>query len=444
MNHRRVVVVGAGPTGLFLAVALARRNHQVVVVDRDRGPAPDGSWGRKGVMQFHHPHGFRGQVVDALTAEMPEVLEAMITAGAVPATMPALPGRIVGLRCRRELFERVLRGAAEREPGVELRLGHADRPLADRGRVTGLVVEGQRVEADLVIDASGRVGRLGQGLRAPARGGDCGLAYVSRQYVLLPGAEEGPVNSPVGLVANLDGYQVVVFLHDNRTFSTLIARLASDHQLAQLRDERAFDVACQAIPALTTWTRPDRSRPITSVLPGGRLTNSYQGQRDAAGAVALPGLIFVGDAVCTTTPTAGRGVATSLMQAQQLLVLLDRHGDDLAGCSLDLEDWCDANIQPWFDDHVAMDAAQVSRWSGHDIDLTKPLPSDLIVMAAAVDPTIIDIATPYLAMAAPPSSLLAVEPKARQVYETGWRPDVPPGPSRDELASLVTTTVGTA
>ncbi len=74
MNHRRVVIAGAGPTGLYLAIALARRNHQVIVVDRDRGPAPDGSWGRKGVMQFHHPHGFRGQVVDALIAEMPEVL----------------------------------------------------------------------------------------------------------------------------------------------------------------------------------------------------------------------------------------------------------------------------------------------------------------------------------------------------------------------------------
>ena len=122
------------------------------------------------------------------------------------------------------------------------------------------------------------------------------------------------------------------------------------------------------------------------MLPGGRLTNSYQGQRNTAGTVALPGLIFVGDAVCTTTPTAGRGVATSLMQAQQLLLLLEV-GDDLHACSMALEGWCDANIQPWFDDHVAMDAAQVSRWSGHDIDLTKRLPSDLIVTAAEADPT---------------------------------------------------------
>ena len=69
----RVVVVGAGPTGLFTAMALARRGHGVTVVDRDPGPQPDGSWSRRGVMQFHHPHAFRAQVVEALQAELPEV-----------------------------------------------------------------------------------------------------------------------------------------------------------------------------------------------------------------------------------------------------------------------------------------------------------------------------------------------------------------------------------
>ena len=58
----RVAIVGAGPTGLYTSLALARRGHAVVVVDRDTGPAPDGQWRRAGVMQFHHPHAFRSQV----------------------------------------------------------------------------------------------------------------------------------------------------------------------------------------------------------------------------------------------------------------------------------------------------------------------------------------------------------------------------------------------
>jgi 2-polyprenyl-6-methoxyphenol hydroxylase-like FAD-dependent oxidoreductase len=152
----RTAIVGAGPTGLYLAIALARRGHHVTVVDRDPGPSADGAWPRKGVMQFHHPHGFRGQVVDALLAEMPEVLDDLVAAGAVPATIPERPGRILGLQCRRATFERVLRAAALTEPGVQLRRGHADDIRGERGHVVALTVDGHEIDAELVIDASGR------------------------------------------------------------------------------------------------------------------------------------------------------------------------------------------------------------------------------------------------------------------------------------------------
>jgi hypothetical protein len=41
--------------------------------------------------------------------------------------------------------------------------------------------------ADLVLDASGRTGRSIAASRAPAEISDAGIAYVSRQYQLLPG-----------------------------------------------------------------------------------------------------------------------------------------------------------------------------------------------------------------------------------------------------------------
>jgi hypothetical protein len=174
------------------------------------------------------------------------------------------------------------------------------------------------------------------------------------------------------------------------------------------------------------------------VLPGGRLTNSYRGQRNENGRVALEGLIFIGDAVCTTNPTAGRGVATSLMQAGQLLQLLDQYGTDYLSCSLALEEWCEINIEPWFADHVAMDADQVRRWSGQDIDLSQPLPSDVIVSAAEADPSIMPVVGPYLGMDTLPASLSAVEPRARELYASGWRPTIPKGPTREELVQILT------
>ena len=73
----------------------------------------------------------------------------------------------------------------------------------------------------------------------------------------------------------------------------------------------------RAIPQLAEWIDPARSQPITPVLPGGRMYNSYRGQLDGSGKPVLPGLISVGDAVCTTTPLAGRGVTLALMQARR-------------------------------------------------------------------------------------------------------------------------------
>lgn len=117
----RSVIVGTGPTGLYTAVALARRGHQVTVIDRDPGPAGGQWWDRKGVMQFHHPHHFRQQITDALVAEMPEVWQGLLAAEAMPAVLPGQPGVPAGLHCRRLTFERVLRHAAQAEPGVWLR-----------------------------------------------------------------------------------------------------------------------------------------------------------------------------------------------------------------------------------------------------------------------------------------------------------------------------------
>ena len=140
------------------------------------------------MIQFHHLHGFRAQVVEALQAELPHVWHDLLVAGAETITaLTGAPGpQLMGIRCRRLTFERVLRAAAQRQPGVRLRTGHVDQVCTDRGRASGVRVDGATLDADLVFAATGRSGRLGRELRAPARGGDWGIAYVSRQYRLRP------------------------------------------------------------------------------------------------------------------------------------------------------------------------------------------------------------------------------------------------------------------
>jgi 2-polyprenyl-6-methoxyphenol hydroxylase-like FAD-dependent oxidoreductase len=428
----RTVIIGAGPTGLFTAIALARRGRDVVVVDRDAGPGSDDphSWDRKGVMQFHHAHTFRGKVVEALQVEMPDVLRRLTAQGAVVTSSPK------ALCCRRMLFEKVLRQTASVEPGITLVTGHVDRIVSERGRAVGIEVGRRKLPAELVIDAAGRASRVTASVRPPGVGYPCGAAYVSRQYQLRDDAEAGPMNSPIGLSLSYSGYAAIVFVHDNRTFSVVLVYDGADRRLRELRHESVFEGVVNAIPSLRDWIEPTRSHAITRVLPGGMLYNSYRGQLDESGRPTLPGTISVGDSVCTTTPLAGRGVALALMQSRALLWLLDKHGRHYDACAIAFDRWCADKIKPWFDDHVYADGERLRRWEGCDVDLTRPLPSDLIVAAADRDPALGPLVARYMTMDALPSSLMSVESRAREIYRTGWRPPVPPGPTLDELTDL--------
>jgi 2-polyprenyl-6-methoxyphenol hydroxylase-like FAD-dependent oxidoreductase len=439
-----VVVIGSGPTGLLAGAALARRGHDVVSVDRDPGPAgpsgPSGTeWRRRGVMQFEHAHGFRSQVGRVLHAEWPAAYDAWLARGATPIDMDASPSdpadRVV--LSRRSTFERALRSAAARHPGLALRAGHVDGLVLERGRVLGVSVDGTEVRADLVVDASGRASRIGpvgasgRSARPDAQvEGDCGLAYIDRTYRLLPSAEPGPTNTPIGYMGEFDGYQCLLFVHERGHFSVVLARPTADAALADLRHRQAFEVACAAIPALGEWTDPSRSVPSSEVMVGGALRNVYRSQG------RLAGLVAVGDAVATTTPTRGRGVAMAYVQVEELLRLLD-DGAEAATVAEPFDAWCATNVEPWVADHVAIDGGMVRRWQGEDIDLGRPLTSDLIAAALPAEPMIGPYAGGYFAMTALPETLRPAEPLARAVYESGWRPPYSPGPTRDELVEVV-------
>jgi 2-polyprenyl-6-methoxyphenol hydroxylase-like FAD-dependent oxidoreductase len=273
----RISIIGAGPTGLFLAATLALREHRVTLIDRDPGPTPDGVWRRRGVMQFHHAHLFRRQCAEALQTQLPDAYQAWLEAGAEPVQVTLSDGTaaMVATRSRRQTFETALRSTVLGMPAVTFHRGHVDAVTTDGGRATGVQVATSQIGTDLVIDASGRAGRVTDRLRpAPSVGGNCGIAYVDRQYQLWPDAEPGPLLNAAAWQGEFDGYLSILFLHERGIFSVLLIRPTSGHDLVGLRHNEAFEAACSAIPALAEWTDRQRSRPLTDVLAGGTLTTT--------------------------------------------------------------------------------------------------------------------------------------------------------------------------
>jgi len=430
----QIVIAGGGPVGIFTALSLTRRGHDVTVVDRDPGPPPQGPWARAGVMQFLHPHGYRAAVRHALRAELPDVYEALLAAGAEVRPMPGLPEAVFGMWCRRSVFERTLRLAARREPRLRWITGHVDRVVVDHGTVRGLVVDGTLLRGDITVVATGRASRLGDELRGDVEGGACGFAYLTRMYQARPG--QPGCELPAPNYAPGPGYFSLVLPQDAGTHSVLLSYPSNAAEFAALRTTAGFERAVAAIPALAAFVDDDRFAPITDVLVGGNLTNTYRLQGPALGRPPARGLFFLGDAVATLNPAAGRYLALALPHAQQLVAALDGPDPDLDGASRRLDDWAEANIRPWFEDHVRWDRSLLRRFAGEGLDLTEPIPSDVICAAVAVEPSLAPLVGPYLGMLAPPSVLDAAQERVRALLAQGWRPPLT-GPTAADITALV-------
>ncbi|HVU71821.1 MAG TPA: FAD-dependent oxidoreductase [Mycobacteriales bacterium] len=430
----KVVVVGAGPVGIVTALGLARDGHEVTVVDRDPGPAADGTWQRKGVMQYLLPHFWRHIVRQCLAEDLPDVWDALVAAGGRPLTPPGAPGFITALAARRSTVETALRGVLAQEPNVRTVTGHAEDVVVDGGRARGVRVDGTTIDADLVVDAGGRASRFAAAHRPPMESSSCGQAYVSRMFRARPGVE--PLDSPTPIGAFSDRYLTIVFPQDAGTHSALIVRADDDAALAKVRDDAAYQAVTALIPNLAPWTDLERFEPITPAMAGAGLTNAWGTQLGEDGEPALPGLVWIGDTILTTNPSAGRGVSTGLMQARRLHQLLREHSD-VRDVSTALESWAVEQLKPWYDDHVIWDRNLVARYSGGDIDVDGTLSGDIYCDAAAVVPELAPLVPQYFAMMMLPTGWLPFADKVRAVLRDGWRPPLAEGPSYDELALAV-------
>ena len=425
-----IAIIGSGPVGMTAALLLNRDGHRVTLVDRDPGPVPGRPWARVGVMQFHLPHGFRAQSRVVLRTRLPDVYEAVIAAGAVVVAPPGTPDAAAWLQIRRSVFERTLWEATTAEAGVHRLTGHVDRVEVDGDTAVGVTVDSGFVAADLVVDASGRAGRI-RGVPRVTQRVACGMAYASRQYRLRVGATPGPVNAGPGYLALHRGFLVFVFAHDAGVFTVLFVRPSDDQTLAELRHPEIFEAACRLVPGLAEWTEDSRSEPIDVVRAGAGLANTYASQP-----TAVRRLVTIGDAFCTTNPQGGRGISLGLQSAAALADLVGDHPVDEVPARLDA--WGTRELLPWYRDHVAWDAALLAQWAGRPVREDGPVgPETLVAAAQQFHPEWMTVLAAYFGMAVTPAALDPIRAQVRDLIRGGWQPPEPPGPSRAELAALI-------
>jgi flavin-dependent dehydrogenase len=415
------VIVGAGIGGLVSALMLAREGHEVIVCERDSAAVPSdpdlmwSDWRRPGTPHARLGHTFLAGARRMLAERLPDVLDALLAAGAqqwdMASEIPAPERRpddaeLVSIMARRPMFEGVLRRIAEAEASVDVRpgclvTGLVAEPSSDPGRprVTGVAVRGATgIAADVVIVSGGRslpIRRWYQAIDAtlpPDSSGGCGCICYTRYFRIKDRAGEDD-SVTTQLTCHLDpGYAVGEMIGADRgTFAVELIVPVDDPAFRALRNVDSWMAAARTVPGWREWIDPGRAEPITAgVSIMGQEHNIYRRFVDQGRPAAL-GVHVIGDARCQTDSLFAWGCANTMFTAAALVDVLTEHAGDPESQALALESRVESELHGRFEYAQCWDRAWHQARHSEDPDPTRRsrIMDDIIIPAADHDSAVL-------------------------------------------------------
>jgi len=466
----KIIVVGAGVCGLSAGLLLARDGHDVTLLERDPQPVPDSpergweDWSREGVVQFRQPHYLQSAGHEILEQELPDVLQELAEAGAIPFTpLSLMPPSITDrepragderfrtLTARRPVLEQVIGRAAESQPRLQVRRGVDVTGLTATmyngiAHVTGVKSDrGEELGGDLVVDAMGRRSRMVRWLADVAavpvheEAEDSGFLYYTR-YFRSTGAGLPPFRGPP--VTPLGSFSILIIPSDNDTWSVTLYTSAGDRPLKRLRERERWDAVVGACPLHVQWLDGE---PISEVLPIGGIVDRYR-RLVVNGQPIVTGVVLLADSWACTNPSLGRGMALGLLHAGHLRDLVQGGLDDPRKFAASLDALTEAHLTPWYRDTVVEDRARLREIEALRIGAAAPLPDDpaariraLLPAAAAHDAGLYRAFLATRGCMTPVGEVIERPGIAERILEIvrGHEPPPIPGPDRDQLMALL-------
>jgi 2-polyprenyl-6-methoxyphenol hydroxylase-like FAD-dependent oxidoreductase len=316
--------------------------------------------------------------------------------------------------------------------------------------VTGVQLTDGTVDADFVVAATGRrfdpselVSALGA-RDVPFEAHDCEATYYTRYYRLLdPEAPLPPLNRGVASGGQFQAHFAIALPADNGTFSVTMVVPPYAKTMKALRQEDAFDAVASITPLISQWLAPGFATAVTDVRVIAGFRNSIR--RDLLDQPYALGFAMVGDTFMHTDPTFARGVCMATIGAFGLADVLTEHHDPLDRDAA-WRAYLSLHVETRFDDVVARDAERhdlwTSVWNG-GTPVSTPFAGDLtwgdVNRAAGVDEGIWRAVTRYMHVLERFDEAInpAVLGRVRELRDAGVLPDVPMGPTPDELREVL-------
>ena len=350
MSHSHAVVIGGSMAGLCTARVLSAHFDTVTVLDRDT--CPDGAFERAGVPQSRHVHALLVRGRQELNRLFPGFDTLMLERGAHEidfgsdfATLRSWgwerchPTGMITLFASRNLIEATVRELFHKLPNVDLReqtsvtglgMTATGRPHIDTVHVVPRAAsEPTSIQADLVVDASGRASKAPDwlqelGITPPHETiVNAHTGYSSRWY-------QAPDQLPkewwwkgIWLDLKLPEQPLagVLFpVEHNRWIVTLAG--VSKHYPPKDEDEFTAALSQLRSPVLADAVRV--AKPISSVYAYRKMANRFR--RYEKWTARVDGFIAVGDSTCAFNPVYGQGMTTGTLSAGTLDECLKKYG----------------------------------------------------------------------------------------------------------------------
>lgn len=455
--------MGGGWAGLAASLAVSREGHDTSLIEGDS--FEDGAswarafeWHRPGLSHFFQPHAFLPRAYKELSGMFPDVLQRVLGNGGyevdlarkIPQPHDRVPedDDLKAVGARRPLLEWAFRLAIFEEAKVRIVGSTRVEGLSMKGgRVAGVETAGGVMDADLVIDATGRNSHLNrwlqrQGLSALAEDStDCQVLYYCRYHVFKDGGHmpEGPWPFGPRGDTGYGGYNT--FFGDNNTFGVVLMAPAWDKSFRILRFEDAWMTFASSMPFLDQIVAEEVSTPITPVMPVGQLHNKLVHFHDQGPAVV--GVLPIGDALVHTNPMFAWGLSSALIHVAHLVAALRDSSSDPSAVADRYFEGIGALSTSCYTQAVEIDRIRSTRWRGENLDLRPDGDKTAFVTVAGA---VASVSDPDVFRAVMRKAMLLDDPSALQkndqmlgtieaVFDSavvaGLPP--PPGPPRDEM-----------
>jgi 2-polyprenyl-6-methoxyphenol hydroxylase-like FAD-dependent oxidoreductase len=463
-----IVVTGGGMAGLTTAMLLADDGHDVLVTERDPAPVPSPteaweSWTRRGVNQFRLAHFLQARFRLEAQKAFPRVVTALEDAGGLrlnvieqaPAEMTGGrrpdDGDFTSITARRPVAEAVVAACAEATPGLSVRRGVAVSGLltaASPGvpHITGVRTDqGEKIRADLVVDATGRRSPLpdwveAAGGRRPTQElEDCGFVYYGRHFRSADGSLPPML---AGLLQEYGSISVLTLPADNGTWGIVIIASAADTAMRAVRDVDAWTAVVSGLPLAAHWLEGEPLDDRVQMMA--KIEDRHRGFV-AAGQPVATGVVAVADSWACTNPSLGRGITMGLMHSLALRDLLRTSaGDDPLSFARAFDEATMATVEPWYRATLAFDRHRLADIDAHIRGETYR-PDDPgwdiaqgLQFAAGLDPDCFRALLSVVGVLRTPEEALDRPGVFEKVIAlgAGWRDAPAFGPSRDQLLSM--------